>query len=1022
MPADDSRQDSGVNARPGLARDTASTDRLLSYYQSALAGKDTYGESYSEHGVTPTSVKNTVRLIHHKRENSTGSSCSSSSDYSADSPLASPTNTTPSTSSSTSRVRRRSSIPSEGGEDRRRGAVVEMNAHSGKTGTDKRPSPSDIRSRRGVNTRLEGLALVAPPDAAPRTYTQLTPPPTAPIVGPSVDRVLRSNDSIALHQRSASEAVGLRHKTSRDVGIVGTSKSIPPATNAPKLDGNQQGVTPGSLKPPIFQRPQTRSPSPGGTSDASDSSFRRNLSTPRRAPPMLAHHTTYPILTSEISQAKQIGAPVASPVIGKINNAYSTDTRLDTPFSAPDDPKPISSPLLPVSPTMSYLRYQPGLHATAGPLPPPPKAIGLESSSPPPPRPPRLHSPPITRRRGDIDAVRQALQLPPSVSAVLASKLPSSTNRSSSPSSSATKLNPSTQPTRNANSTTSDHRESASVLSTTAIQGSHISEKPNHVREGAFPPSASSSLASTNGSMDDARAKGSDDQAGNKSRSPPLRTQSSATMPQVPEEGPPVISLRTNATPLHGDGVSVKTSPPEPISNTEPSPDSSVSINVAPATPALDNEAYKDASSAMPPTPPAEDSGSDFGDTPSPPPKSLRNSWTANLKRFSSLPRTPSPQSKRSSAGSSLYRNRTTRTPSRSRSPSPLSTPLHHEDFLDTPHARPRPPPRIEYISPYPPAMYCGDVTCKKTALERCAGYAAKINELYVTDCGLAGWLQTSGIGLRSPKKQSNMLSASPSQSFTPQPRQTSGSSTFSEVTFPRRPDATLATDLSPRPSQDVPHTAPTLPYPSLMLQPPTRSSTMISAAPSSLRSMASPQSARTGFFASLGRRASLKKERPLPHTILTHSTNKLMKPGPASPHPRPVNLSNNPSVPGGPRAPPNRMTRASTMMVAPMTAQPSSSSETRPSSFERGAPMKRGSTMIHGPKSQHNHAPSSGDEVLDIRHDSTDFMKQVDKLSDLLPHADKAVLAGYLRRAGQDMLAIGQYLEDEKNGAIRRA
>ena len=83
---------------------------------------------------------------------------------------------------------------------------------------------------------------------------------------------------------------------------------------------------------------------------------------------------------------------------------------------------------------------------------------------------------------------------------------------------------------------------------------------------------------------------------------------------------------------------------------------------------------------------------------------------------------------------------------------------------------------------------------------------------------------------------------------------------------------------------------------------------------------------------------------------------------------------------------------------------------------------MKRGSTMIHGPKSQHNHAPSSGDEVLDIRHDSTDFMKQVDKLSDLLPHADKGVLAGYLRRAGQDMLAIGQYLEDEKNGAIRRA
>ena len=49
------------------------------------------------------------------------------------------------------------------------------------------------------------------------------------------------------------------------------------------------------------------------------------------------------------------------------------------------------------------------------------------------------------------------------------------------------------------------------------------------------------------------------------------------------------------------------------------------------------------------------------------------------------------------------------------------------------------------------------------------------------------------------------------------------------------------------------------------------------------------------------------------------------------------------------------------------------------------------------------------------------EFSRQVGKLSDLLPHADKDVLAGYLRRAGQDILAIGQYLEDEKNGSIRR-
>jgi hypothetical protein len=51
----------------------------------------------------------------------------------------------------------------------------------------------------------------------------------------------------------------------------------------------------------------------------------------------------------------------------------------------------------------------------------------------------------------------------------------------------------------------------------------------------------------------------------------------------------------------------------------------------------------------------------------------------------------------------------------------------------------------------------------------------------------------------------------------------------------------------------------------------------------------------------------------------------------------------------------------------------------------------------------------------------NTEFTRQVERLADLLPHADKDVLAGYLSRAGQDILAIGQYLEDEKNGNLRR-
>jgi hypothetical protein len=52
----------------------------------------------------------------------------------------------------------------------------------------------------------------------------------------------------------------------------------------------------------------------------------------------------------------------------------------------------------------------------------------------------------------------------------------------------------------------------------------------------------------------------------------------------------------------------------------------------------------------------------------------------------------------------------------------------------------------------------------------------------------------------------------------------------------------------------------------------------------------------------------------------------------------------------------------------------------------------------------------------------NSEFNDQLEKLVILLPHADKGILAGYLRRSGQDILAVGRYLEDEKNGAIIRS
>lgn len=64
--------------------------------------------------------------------------------------------------------------------------------------------------------------------------------------------------------------------------------------------------------------------------------------------------------------------------------------------------------------------------------------------------------------------------------------------------------------------------------------------------------------------------------------------------------------------------------------------------------------------------------------------------------------------------------------------------------------------------------------------------------------------------------------------------------------------------------------------------------------------------------------------------------------------------------------------------------------------------------------------SPDGGvnDTATNLEEDP-EFISQVDKLADLLPQAERVVLAGYLHRAGSDLNAIGQYLEDEKNGTL---
>jgi hypothetical protein len=106
------------------------------------------------------------------------------------------------------------------------------------------------------------------------------------------------------------------------------------------------------------------------------------------------------------------------------------------------------------------------------------------------------------------------------------------------------------------------------------------------------------------------------------------------------------------------------------------------------------------------------------------------------------------------------------------------------------------------------------------------------------------------------------------------------------------------------------------------------------------------------------------------------------------------VDIKAAPTVPGGPRAVPHHTRRSKSIMV---------------SSSARTERLKR-STLSPSTTS----IPAADDDS------DPEFRRQLDKLRDLLPHADRDVLALYLRRSGQDIVAIGRYLEDERTGAIK--
>jgi len=333
-----------------------------------------------------------------------------------------------------------------------------------------------------------------------------------------------------------------------------------------------------------------------------------------------------------------------------------------------------------------------------------------------------------------------------------------------------------------------------------------------------------------------------------------------------------------------------------------------------------------------------------------------------------------------------------------SRSPSPSLPPI---------------PVRPKIISRWPAALQTKDVLAHQNPLDRSIGYANKINELALYDCGLGDWItnvKNKGAPRRSMSRppSANFSYRSPS-SVTDHghPRQTSQGSTTSEATFPTRSDAYTATDLSTRPDDILPAVTPSLPYPALAQG--SRSATRFSAvtpSPSTVRALPIGNNKSGGFFSSIGKKSSNKKDRqnqnPPPKFLAKRSL------GVSSPpKPKEIELDNAPVVPGGPRALPSRSRSA----VASPPAQESS----------KTSQHKRRSSMALRP-SLFSSSKNATAAATPVHRDSADFNEQLDKLVVLLPQADRDILAGYLRRSGQDILAVGRYLEDEKNGTIIRS
>jgi len=250
----------------------------------------------------------------------------------------------------------------------------------------------------------------------------------------------------------------------------------------------------------------------------------------------------------------------------------------------------------------------------------------------------------------------------------------------------------------------------------------------------------------------------------------------------------------------------------------------------------------------------------------------------------------------------------------------------------------------------------------------------------------------------------------------------------MSDASFPTRPDAAIATEIPFNDNDSPPHGAPAnLPYPALaqgigMRSQSTRNynSSTLSLNTTATRSISSgPLSGKKagGFFSSIGRRNSTRKERtlplPNPNPLSRQTTSPLSPMGSGQESPsRAVRTMPAPSIPGGPRAPPGRLqktnnvSRRSSVDSPPVVISPPLQTST----------VDKRRSVGHAALYQRPMGPRGGS----LDETSTQFSASIQKMADILPQAGRSTLARYLTEAnGEEMVAITRFIDDEKRGGV---